>query len=134
MYKIEKTDYGYFIVFTGYITRDEIKEWLREAELHLSTEMRLFGVVVDITLIKNIPIESKAFLQEGQHLFQRRGMQRSAVIANNRVTVQQFKKIAKESGIFDGERYLSEETHPKTMQAAIDWAARGIDPDKNAAV
>ena len=45
-------------------------------------------------------------MQEGQKLFKNAGMERSVVILSTAMVTMQFKRIAKETGIYEWERYI----------------------------
>jgi hypothetical protein len=80
--------------------------------------------------LKPLQPDVQAILEEGQKLFKQKGMARSVVILANSVLTMQFKRIAKETGIYLWERYIDSNTNPKWEQTGIDWLAKGIDPDK----
>jgi hypothetical protein len=42
----------------------------------------------------------------------------------------QFKRIAKETGIYQWERYIDSNANPTWEQAGVDWLVKGTDPDK----
>ncbi|MDP1830957.1 MAG: hypothetical protein Q8K67_02775 [Geothrix sp.] len=74
--------------------------------------------------------ESTAIMQEGQRIYRAAGMQRSAVILESMLVTLQFKNIAKKTGIYAWERYISATANPAWEQAALDWIVNGLDPDK----
>jgi len=57
-------------------------------------------------------------------------MSKSVVILANTVTKMQFKRIGKETGIYQWERYIDEVSNPNWEKAGVDWIQNGIDPDK----
>ena len=67
-----------------------------------------------------------------QKLFKAKGMQRSVVILSSAAIVMQFKRMAKETGIYEWERYIDASKHPDYEKPAVDWLTKGIDPDKEA--
>lgn len=130
MYKIEKKHYGYRLTFDGFIKEDEMKQWVEESRQVLQTAPKEFGVFVDMRTLKPLPPESQKYMEEGQKSYKTKGMIRSVVILASAVTKLQFKRIAKETGIYEWERYLDVDTTPNWEQVGLDWIQHGIDPDK----
>ena len=62
--------------------------------------------------------------------FKEHGMSKSVVILDSGIAVLQLKRTAKESGIYDHERYLTPEDNPNWEKQAMDWLLNDIDPDK----
>jgi hypothetical protein len=58
-------------------------------------------------------------------------MKRSVVIVNEQKTKDQFIQIAKNSGIYKWERYISSEENPYWEEAGMNWLLHEIDPDNN---
>lgn len=48
MYNIEKKDYGYKLMFSGFISAAEMKIWVGESKKRLSEGPDKFGILVDI--------------------------------------------------------------------------------------
>lgn len=130
MYKLEKTGYGFRILFADLIKPEEMSSWLAEAKKSLVMPPKEFGVFVDMRSLKPLPSDAQAILEEGQKLFKQKGMARSVVILSNTVLTMQFKRIAKETGIYQWERYIDSNANPKWEQAGVDWLVKGVDPDK----
>lgn len=42
----------------------------------------------------------------------------------------QFKRIAQETGIYQWECYIDEQSDPNWERTGIDWIKNGVDPDK----
>jgi hypothetical protein len=131
MYKIEKRPSGFLLTFGGFITAEQMKEWVGESRAALQTAPPSFGVIVDMRTL--VPLESDAQQQmvAGQKLYKDRGLKRSAVILNNAVTTMQFRRLAKESGISAWERYIDASANPDWPKAATAWVKDGVDPDRS---
>ena len=129
MYSIEKKDFGFYLTFTGYIDDPEMKRWAEESHSNLQSVSSPFGVFVDMRNLKPLPDTSQKFMQDGQKEYKAKGMERSAVVVANAVTKMQFKRIAQETGIYDWERYIDEQSAPDWEKKAMDWIKDGIDPD-----
>lgn len=129
MYNIEKKNYGYKLSFGGFMLVDEVKKWVADSRQILAPANGKFGVFVDMRTLKPLPMDAQVFMQEGQQLFQAKGMIRSVVILANVITKIQFQRIGKETGIYEWERYIDIESEPNWEQVGLDWIIKGIDPD-----
>jgi hypothetical protein len=131
MYKIEKKTYGYQLTFSGQIKADEMKAWAKETEAVLNAQpVKQFGVFVDMRDLKPLLDDAKAEMVKGQTLFKQKGMVRSVVILSTPIISMQFQRLAKESGIYQWERYLDSQTTKNYEKVGEDWITKGIDPDK----
>lgn len=130
MYQIEQVDYGYRLKFGDFIQPHEMKTWMNESIEALTNAPNDFGVFIDLREIKPLPTKSQSYLQQGQKYFKEKGMKRSVVILDKPITKMQFKRIAKETGIYDWERYIDATTDKDWEQKGIDWITSGIDPDQ----
>lgn len=130
MYSINKQDFGYMLTFGGFIEQDEMKNWVADSEIELSNSPSSFGVVVDMRELSPLPSEAQQEMQKGQILFKQKGMQRSAVVLANSIIAMQFKRIGKETGIYDFERYIDASSNSNWKDIAVNWVAKGIDPDQ----
>jgi hypothetical protein len=130
MYNIEKKNYGFKLTFEGFIKEDEMAKWKSEVVKALNTNFTKFGVFVDMRTLKPLPVETQTLLQEGQKLFKAKGMERSVVILANAGITMQFQRIAKQTGIYQWERYINATTNPVWENAGLDWLEKAKDPDK----
>lgn len=129
MYKIEKKDFGFKLTFGGFIEKEEMEQWAQESKKALLGKMGEFGVFVDMRTLKPLPADSQEVMVNGQKLYRQAGMVRSVVILDNTITTMQFKRLAKESGIYEWERYIDASTTPKWELVGQDWIVKGTDPD-----
>ncbi len=134
MYKIRKKPYGYHLTFSGLIDVDEMEEWVTELIDVLATADEKYGVFVDMRNLEILPPESQPAMKRGQKLAKKLGMVRSVVILSDEVTTMQFKRIAKETGIYEWERYIDAGTEPNWEEIGLAWVIEGADPDKRLAV
>ena len=88
-----------------------------------------FVVFVDMRDMELLPPESRPIMIEGQRYYRANGMQRSVVILKDKITMMQFKGIAKETGIYEWERYIDSNAEPNWKQVAMAWILDNIDPD-----
>ncbi len=129
MYKIEKTSYGVKLTFSGFIQKEEMAEWVTESQRIVSTLPLRFGVFVDMRELKPLDSDSQGEMQKGQKLFKAKGMERSVVILNNSITTMQFKRIAKETGIYEWERYIDASKTPNWEEQGKKWLVNAVDID-----
>jgi hypothetical protein len=130
MYKIEKKPWGLELTFADTVPKQEMQAWLDESKNLLRTLKPGFGVFVDMRTLKPIAADAQAVMQEGQKLFKAQGMARSVVILAGSIVTLQFKRIAKETGIYEWERYVDSSVVPTWQEKGIAWVRDKIDPDK----
>ena len=128
MYKVEKTDYGFKLVFEGFIQAPEMKEWYEEVKKALESVSGEFKVLVDMRKMKTLPPDAKAILEEGQRYFVDKGGIGSAVIASNVITKEQQRNIGARSGVGPREVYI-DGSQPDWEKKALDWLTKGIAPE-----
>ena len=106
-----------------------MKKWIEESRETLEKETSTsFPVIIDMRSLSPLPVDAQDLMVEGQGLYKKTGMKRSSVIVNNAATVGQFKVLAKQSGIYETERYF-DGNDPDAINIAINWAKDGVDPD-----
>ncbi len=130
MYKIVRKTSGYVLTFGGVIGAGEMKQWYRDSEKALAKENGSFGVIVDMRTLAPLLGDAQKIMVEGQTLYRKAGMVRSAVILSKAFTTAQFKRLAKLSGIHEWERYIDATATDNWKDLAIDWVKHGIDPDR----
>jgi len=130
MYTIEKRDFGFELTFGDFINADEMERWLEDARKALAVTPKEFGVFVDMRTLKPLPPDSQKAMEEGQRLFKLKGMSRSVVVLNSATVTAQFKRIAKETGIYQWERYIDSSSKKDWLEIGRKWLTHAIDPDK----
>lgn len=128
MYRIDRQDWGYKLTFGGFVSQAEMKKWVEESRLALAQADGPFVVYVDMRSLKPLAPEVQEIMVGGQQLYQRAGMVRSAVLVPSVTTAMQFKRLAKESGIYEWERYFSGQAEDHE-ERAMAWLRDGADPD-----
>ena len=129
MYKIERKTTGYLLTFEGFINRTEMDKWHDDSQKALAAERdSAFCVIVDMRNLQPLPPDAQARMVDGQQLYKQKGMNRSSVIVAGSVTASQFKRLAKDSGIYQWERYF-DGSASGAMQKAIAWGRDAQDPD-----
>lgn len=129
MYEIHKEPWGYRLTFGDSMSAGEMQLWVEESKAALKTAPRHFGVFVDMRSLRPLPLDARAVMLEGQKLYKRKGMRRSVVILASSLVTLQFKRIAKESGIDEWERYIDASTVTNWEEVGIAWVRDQIDPD-----
>lgn len=131
MYEVEITEYGVKNTFSGSIDRAEMQAWVEEAEEiidasdHAGSE---WGCLIDMRELQPLEDDVRPVMIKGQRMYREKGMNRSCVILNSAKTARQFRKIAKESGIFEFERYIDASSTPNWEERAMDWIEHEVAP------
>jgi hypothetical protein len=128
MYKIAKSDLGFYLTFGGEMTKAELEKWYEESQQALTGPQSPFGVIIDMRTLAPLPIEAQQVMVQGQSMYRTRGMQRSCVILSDPITTIQFMRLAKRSGIFKQERYIDASAHTDWLQRAQNWVKDAIAP------
>ncbi len=129
MHSIEQKSYGYKITLEGIVSVDEMKQWVEESRKALAGATKEFGVFVDMRTLKPVGTEAQSAMQEGQKLYKEKGMQRSVVVVDSSIMKMQFQRIAKETGIYEWERYVDASSVENFEKVCLDWLVNAIDPD-----
>ena len=129
MYQISKVNFGFKLTFGGYIDINEMSNWVAETKSTLSNQTGKFSVFVDMRSLKPLSQDAKTKMEEGQIAFKQKGMERSVVILNDAILTMQFKRIAKETGINQWERYINASKTPDWEKKGTSWLVDGVDPD-----
>ena len=128
MYSITQTDYGYKWTFSGELQKEEMAGWLEESERILAKQEGSFSVFVDMQSMQPASQVVQKFFQRGQILYGKRGMVRSVVILSNPALSMQFKRIAVQSGIYEGERYIDSSTNADWEEVGLGWVVDALEP------
>lgn len=129
MYKIERRPSGFVLTFGGSMEAAEMQRWYDESIETLKVAPSDFGVIVDMRSLAPLKQDAQAIMVKGQQAYKLRGMKRSCVVVNDATTMIQFKRLAKESGIYSYERYLDGSKTPDWSAIAVKWVKDSIDPD-----
>jgi hypothetical protein len=130
VYRIERRESGYLLTFGGVIDAAEMGRWYRDSRRALAAETgKPFGVIVDMRTLVPLGQDAQVIMVDGQALYRRAGMERSAVILSKALVTAQFKRLAKQSGIYDWERYIDASSTERWSEKAVNWVKFGVDPD-----
>lgn len=128
MYKIERTDLGFHLTFSGDVSKEELEEWYEESKQLLAGQKSPFGVIIDMRTLTPVAAEGQAVIVRGQAMYHSHGMQRSCVILSDPIITLQFMRLARHSGIHKYERYIDASSHPGWLQKARDWVKNAVAP------
>jgi hypothetical protein len=128
VYKIDKTDLGFYLTFAGDMTKAEIERWYAESEHALTGQQSPFGVIIDMRTLAPLPVEAQDIMVRGQSMYRSRGMERSCVILDDAITTIQFMRLARKSGIAKYERYINASAHRDWLAKARNWVRHAIAP------
>ena len=128
MYSIEKTRYGFKIVFESFIESEEMRNWVKDSEKALSSMRGAFGVLVDARELEPLPLDSQTILKKGQILYNLKGMERTAVIYGNVSIKSYFVNTAHKSAMFETKRFINATENPKWEEAALSWIIDSVEP------
>jgi len=130
MYAIGPLPCGFQIVFAGEVTTRELLAWLEDVRRHIVAPPKNFGLLLDLRSLAPLSPSATRVLAKGLRLCQERGLGRTAVVVLSRSTQLEFTRLAKESGIYQWERYLSVEDTPDWHGRGVAWISQGIDPSQ----
>jgi len=133
MYKIERTGYGFKLTFGDTIETTEMTRWVAESEKALQNVSGEFGVFVDMRTLKPLTDSTQAEMEKGQKLYKGKGMTRSVVVVESAIVAMQFKRLARQSGIYNWERYIASSDDPGWEAKGLAWIRNAVDPDLKAA-
>ena len=131
MYAIEKQPFGFKLVFQGSLTAAEMQRWLDDTIIALRAAPPAFGLLMDMRALQPLNLDSQRLMLMGQQLYQRSGLRRTAVIVQSPMTRVLFTHLAKESGIYQWERYISAEGTPDWETRGCAWIQGTTDPDRS---
>ena len=129
MFTVKRTEFGYHLTLSGTVNVEDVMKWLEESKQLLSSGPKSFGVFVDMRDIKPLSRLARKQLEEGQLLYKQHGMTRSVVIVSSPIIRRQFEDLAKETGIYEWERYIDASATPNWEQVGMDWLLHAYDPD-----
>lgn len=134
MYSINPKSWGIHLTFAGKMDAAEMTEWRESSGSYLADAEEPFGVFVDMRNLRVLDDEAKEAMMRGQQDYREAGMARSVVILSSALLTMQFQGIAKDSGIYEYERYVDASQYDDweaIQRVGLDWIVNGIDPDRD---
>ena len=128
MYKIEAGNHGFTLTFGGSLYSEELLRWLEDSKRQLARQNGPFGVVVDMRGMLPLGREARAIILQGQDLYRKAGLVRSAVILKGSAITAQFRQLAKDSMVYRNERYIDASNNEECLKQALDWVTSQVDP------
>ena len=129
MHKIETARHRFTLTFVGTLYSEELRHWLEESKRALAKCTEPFGVIVDMRNSLPLGPEARALILQGQQLYRKAGLLRSAVILKSSSTARQFRQLAKDSLIYKNERYFDASEDENCVKRALDWVMSQVDPE-----
>jgi len=129
MHRIEETPYGYRLTFEGFLQRDDAGTLLAAMKRTVKPRAGGFSVLVDMRTSRAFPAEAQEVVKQAILFCKEAGLERNAVVANSAIATLQAKRLARETGIEAGIRYIDAASEPDWERVAIEWLTAGIDPD-----
>ncbi len=133
MYKIEKKEYGLYVVMGGLLTVLEVKRYVEEKEAILSKFDGPYSMMVDIRTVVAPHDEMFHFLKKSQEKMKSDNLQRMSIIVDSPVVYGIAKQLGFESGIHSCTRVINSLNIANWEEISLDWVIRGIEPDLNKA-
>ncbi|MGE6758788.1 hypothetical protein D7X96_19295 [Corallococcus interemptor] len=126
-----RTEYGFRINAPGYITPAEAKVWFEDLRTKVSVKRgRPFGLMADIRSQKANPPETQEIIKNAMAWLRQNGMVRSAVVVDSTVARLMMVRMAKQSGVYEWERYIDASKDTDWEHKAIDWITNATEPSK----
>jgi|GEM_PF-228022 len=129
MYKIEKTNYGMKFTFSGFVDEQQVRKWGRDVWEMTKSLPKDFCLLMDMRGMQPLPREAWQMMEKAQEKAIKAGMKRAVQILDDPITIMQFKRFARHTGISGRERQIDASSVPDWEKAAMDWLLSGIDPD-----
>jgi hypothetical protein len=127
------TEYGLRTTAPGFITPPEAQAWFSDLQAKVAAKRgKSFGLIVDIRGQKANPPETQAIINKAMQWLKQNGLQRSVVVLDSAVARVQIMRIAKETGMYEYERYMDASKDTKWEEKALAWIVHGTDPDASA--
>jgi hypothetical protein len=129
MHRIEQTQYGYKLVFEGFLQKQDLSTLLDDMKQTIRSRGRKFPVLLDMRHSRAFPADAQVILKEAILFFKQVGMERNAVVLNSAIATLQVRRLGKETGIDATSRYIDASTEQDWEKIAIDWLVRAVDPE-----
>jgi hypothetical protein len=127
--KTEPAAFGLRTTIYGFFTIDEANAWRKDYERIVPGLGSGFGQLVDLRDRKAYPPEVNEVIQDVMRYVREQGMTRSAVVLSSAMTKMQISRLAKETGMFEYERYFDASADKDWERKAIDWIEKAVDPE-----
>ena len=128
MHTIEMNDWGVRLTLSGFVSKSRMDDWVTASLEAWKTAPDSFRDNVAMRALEPIAPDTRDTMVWGQQLLQEAGMTRSTVVVAPKTTVLLFRRIPRDSGVYEWERYFDAEDPDQGAQA-LACLKEGIDPD-----
>ncbi len=129
MHRIEQTQYGYKLVFEGFLQKQDLSTLLDDMKQTIRTGGSRFPMLVDMRYSRAFPADAQEILKEAIRFCMQVGMERNAVVLNSAIATLQARRLGKETGIDATSRYIDASTEQEWEKVALNWLVGAVDPD-----
>jgi hypothetical protein len=129
MHRIEQTQYGYKLVFEGFLQKQDLSTLLDDMRRTVFSRGRKFPVLLDMRHSRAFPADAQEILKEAIRFFKQVGMERNAVVLNSAIATLQARRLGRETGIDATSRYIDASAERDWEKVALDWLVGAVDPD-----
>ena len=129
MHRIEQTQYGYKLVFEGFLQKHDLSTLLDDMKQTIRSRGRKFPVLMDMRHSRAFPADAQVIFKEAILFFKQVGMERNAVVLNSAIATLQARRLGRETGIDSTSRYIDASTERDWEKVAIDWMVGAVDPE-----
>ncbi len=128
MYEVINKKRYIVLRFSGYVGAQEMNEWLISTRVAMAGPTPSPFVMVDLREMAVLPKDAVPLMEEAQRAANKSGLVRSVIIVKSTILRMQFERIAKGTGIYEKERYISAEINPNWEKDAEAWLLDGVEP------
>src|SRR2546426_866903 len=108
MWNISDQSFGFVLTFAGRPDATQLAAWVEESKRRLTRPLPAqWGLVVDMCELQALDSAAQDVMAEGQRLFKQRGMSRVAVVVKDAITVLQFRRLGRGTGVDSIERFIN---------------------------
>ena len=128
MWKISSQPFGFVLTFSGKLDTLSLQAWIDEAKQRLAEPLpENWGIIVDMRKLLPLDDDAQLLMTQGQKEFKSRGMSRVAVVLVDAITILQFRRLGRSSGVAPLERFINAQSTPNWQAVAKQWVVDGIE-------
>jgi hypothetical protein len=120
--------FGYKSTISAPFPENEAAAWFDDIKRVVGAAHE-FGQLIDLRGQKPYGPETNKIIQDAMRYVREMGMQRSAVIVASPTTKVQIMRLARETGMYEYERYFDASSEPAWESKATAWIEKAVDPD-----
>lgn len=128
LFTTEETDYGFRVSARGALRADVTWVWMEELRRQFDRRPPgRFNMLLDARGLEWDEIGADVVVVPALDRLRETGLHRAAVVTDTAGPLLAFRRLALESGLYDGQRYFSTAHSPDWERVATRWAAEGAD-------